>query len=173
MASSAPARLNAPGIALANLQTVKKGSPNAAKGIKNNALAQALEATAEAERRGISPSGLNVHIVGNKIVVGKIPNFTQKIKPARKWEILGHGKQRPLNNASSAPARLGTATASEQLQVGLPPLRIPMGAFPPQRAREPGTPTPKSEAVTEPTSAQSSNKQRRRKSRARKTRRRH
>lgn len=155
-------------VTLTNLQNIQKGSLNAATGVANNNIALALKATAEAERRGAAPSGFNVHMVGNKIVVGKIPNFSRKVKSASKWVMNRPGHYVPVK-AASAPARVETASASEQPQVGLPPLRIPMGAFPPQRAREPGTPTPTSAPGTEPTSAQSSNKLRRR--RARKTRR--
>lgn len=166
MASWAPAKESVP--SMSNLQTVQRGSRNAGKGVENNTLALALKATAEAERRGAKPSAFNVHKVGNRIVVGAIPNFSRKVNSASKWVMNRPGHYVPVK-AASAPARLETTPASEQPQVGLPPLRIPMGAFPPQRASEPGTPTPKSAPGTEPTSAQSSNKSRRR--RARKTRR--
>jgi len=165
MASSAPARINGHGISLSNLQTLKKGSINAAKGVANNMLAQALRATAEAERRGAAPSGTNVHKIGNKIVVGAIRNITKKQKKGQAgWIMNRYGHWVP-DKSATASGRLQTVPESEQPQSGIAPLRIPLGAFPAPRGEEPGSPG------TEPTSVQSSNKEKKRK--ARKTRRKH
>ena len=135
--------------------------------------------------QGRASSRTNVHKIGNKFVVGALPPRPPVHTPAVKWHKLPHGQYLPsapsrLKNAaaapvplkknnSSAPSRIETATASEKPQVGLPPLKVPMGAFPAARAVEPGSPGPK-----DPTSVQSSaqgSKSRRRKARkARRTR---
>jgi len=177
----------AQGLSDQTLASVKKGDVDAAKEVSNVELKRALLNTAFAELQGKASSTTNVHRVGNKFVVGMLPPRPPVRTPAVKWHKLPHGQYLPSapsrlknaaaapsplkkNNRGSAPPRMETATVSEKPQAGLPPLKVPMGAFPaPRVAVEPGSPRAKDPTSLQ-SSAQSSKSRRRKARKTRKTR---